>query len=96
MQGLALINGTQFISAIGAEAAYRSDLIAKQADVIAALSIEALQGTPRAFDYDIHANRPHPGQQVVASRLRALLDSNVHPSEIRGGGPGWKGAWYDM
>lgn len=82
-EGLALINGTQFITAIGAEAVHRADLIAKQADVITALSIEALQGTPRAFDYDIHANRPHPGQQVVASRLRALLDSNVHPSEIR-------------
>lgn len=82
-EGLALINGTQFISGLGAEAVYRADLIARQADVIAALSIEALQGTPRAFDYDIHANRPHPGQQLVASRLRALLDSNVHPSEIR-------------
>lgn len=58
-------------------------MIAKQADIIAAFSIEVLQGTPRAFDYDIHANRPHPGQQLVASRLRALLDSNVHPSEIR-------------
>ena len=33
---------------------------------------------------DIHASRPHPGQQVVAARLRALLDSSVHPSEIRG------------
>ena len=63
---------------------HRADLIAKQADIITALSIEALQGTPRAFDYDIHANRPHPGQQLVASRLRALLDSNVHPSGIRG------------
>lgn len=83
-QGLALINGTQFISAIGAEAIHRAWLTAKQADVIAALSIEVLQGTPRAFDYDIHASRPHPGQQLVASRLRALLDSNVHPSEIRG------------
>ncbi len=83
-QGLALINGTQFICAIGAEAVHRAQLIAKQADVVAALSIEALQGTPRAFDYDIHANRPHAGQQLVAARLRALLDSNVHPSQIRG------------
>ena len=69
---------------MGSEAIHRAELITKQADVVAALSIEALQGTPRAFDYDIHANRPHPGQQLVASRLRALLDSNVHPSEIRG------------
>ena len=79
-----MINGTQFICAVGAEAVHRAELVAKQADVVAALSSEALPGTPRAFDYDIHANRPHPGQQLVASRLRALLDSNVHPSEIRG------------
>ena len=83
-QGLSLINGTQFITAIGAEAIFRAEQITKQADVIAALSLEVLQGTPRAFDLDVHANRPHPGQQKVASRLRALLDSNIHPSEIRG------------
>ena len=85
LQGLSLINGTQFITAIGAEAVHRAWMVTRQADVVAALSIEALQGTPRAFDYDIHASRPHPGQQLVASRLRALLDSNVHPSGIRGG-----------
>lgn len=83
IQGLSLINGTQFITAIGSEAIFRAEQIARQADVIAALSIEALQGTPRAFDQDIHASRPHPGQQLVASRLRALLDSDVYPSEIR-------------
>ena len=33
---------------------------------------------------DVHANRPHYGQQMVAGRLRALLDSRIHPSEIRG------------
>lgn len=71
------------MTAIGAEAIFRAEQIARQADIIAALSIEALQGTPRAFDSDIHASRPHPGQQLVASRLRALLDSNIYPSEIR-------------
>lgn len=84
-EGISLMNGTQFITSLGAEALHRAALIAKQADVIAALSIEALQGTPRAFDIDIHRNRPHPGQQVVAARMRALLDSNIHPSEIRDG-----------
>lgn len=87
MQGLALINGTQFITSIGAEAVHRAELIARQADVIAALAIDVLQGTPRAFDKDIHGNRPHPGQQVVAAVLRALLDSDTHPSEIRGQWP---------
>ena len=39
------------ITAVGVEALYRADLVAKQADVVAALTLEALQGTPRAFDY---------------------------------------------
>ena len=50
-KGISLVNGTQLIMAIGVEALYRADMVAKQADVIAALSLEALQGTPRAFDY---------------------------------------------
>ena len=50
-KGISLVNGTQLIMAIGVEALYRADVVAKQADVIAALSLEALQGTPRAFDY---------------------------------------------
>lgn len=83
-QGISLINGTQFITAIGAEAHHRADIISQQADIIAALTIDVLMGTPMAFDHDIHANRPHPGQQVVAGRLRALLDSSVYPSQLRG------------
>jgi histidine ammonia-lyase len=82
-EGLALINGTQMITALGAEALYRAKMIAKQADIVAALSLDVLQGTPRAFDYDVHANRPHCGQQMVAGRMRSLLDSSIHPSEIR-------------
>ena len=49
-KGLALINGTQLITSLGAEALHRASLSARQADVIAALSIDVLQGTPRAFD----------------------------------------------
>ena len=45
-----MINGTQFICAFGCEALYRAEMITKQADVVAALSIDVLQGTPRAFD----------------------------------------------
>jgi histidine ammonia-lyase len=82
-EGISLINGTQFITALGSEALHRASNIANQADVVAALSIDALKGTPRAFDRDIHLLRPHRGQQLVAARLRALLDSNVHPSQIR-------------
>lgn len=45
-----MINGTQFICALGSEALYRAETIAKQADVVAALSIDVLEGTPGAFD----------------------------------------------
>ncbi|XP_067914871.1 histidine ammonia-lyase-like isoform X2 [Heterodontus francisci] len=83
-EGLALINGTQMITSLGAEAVERARAIAQQADIIAALTLEVLKGTTRAFDSDIHDLRPHPGQVEVATRLRSLLDSDVHPSEITG------------
>ena len=76
-----MINGTQFICAIGAEAIYRAQRVAKQADVVAALTINALRGTPEAFDPDIHASRPHSGQKLVAKRLWALLHTLEKKSE---------------
>ncbi|XP_051915938.1 histidine ammonia-lyase-like [Hippocampus zosterae] len=81
-EGLALINGTQMITSLGAEAVERAQAIARQADIIAALTLEVLKGTTKAFDSDIHALRPHPGQVEVALRFRSLLDSDHHPSEI--------------
>ncbi|XP_044133177.1 histidine ammonia-lyase [Bufo gargarizans] len=81
-EGLALINGTQMITSLGCEAVERANAIAKQADIIAALTLEVLKGTTRAFDSDIHRLRPHPGQVEVAFRFRSLLDSDHHPSEI--------------
>ncbi|NWH79460.1 HUTH lyase, partial [Piaya cayana] len=81
-EGLALINGTQMITSLGCEAVERASAIARQADIIAALTLEVLKGTTRAFDTDIHAVRPHPGQVEVAFRFRSLLDSDHHPSEI--------------
>ncbi|XP_052322987.1 histidine ammonia-lyase-like [Oncorhynchus keta] len=81
-EGLALINGTQMITSLGAEAVERAQAIARQADIIAAITLEVLKGTSKAFDSDIHALRPHPGQIEVAMRFRALLDSDHHPSEI--------------
>jgi len=81
-EGLALINGTQLITSIGAEATERAGIIAKQADVVAALTLEVLKGTSRAFDSDVHALRAHKGQTSVARRLRALLHSETFPSEI--------------
>ncbi|NXN07871.1 HUTH lyase, partial [Indicator maculatus] len=81
-EGLALINGTQMITSLGCEAVERAGAIARQADIIAALTLEVLKGTTRAFDTDIHAVRPHRGQAEVAFRFRSLLDSDHHPSEI--------------
>ncbi|XP_072242236.1 histidine ammonia-lyase isoform X3 [Leuresthes tenuis] len=81
-EGLALINGTQMITSLGAEAVERALAIARQADIIAALTLEVLKGTTNAFDSDIHSLRPHPGQIEVAQRFRSLLDSDHHPSEI--------------
>ncbi|KAH0807422.1 hypothetical protein GEV33_015362 [Tenebrio molitor] len=81
-EGLALVNGTQLITSIGAEAVERAQHIAKQADVVAALTLEVLKGTSRAFDSDVQKIRPHKGQIDVAKRLRALLHSDTYPSEI--------------
>ncbi|CAJ1056356.1 histidine ammonia-lyase [Xyrichtys novacula] len=81
-EGLALINGTQMITSMGAEAVERAQAIARQADIIAALTLEVLKGTTKAFDSDIHSLRPHPGQIEVAQRFRSLLDSDHHPSQI--------------
>ena len=81
-EGLALINGTQMISTIGCQALTRAESLCRQADVVAALTLEVLRGTGKAFDPAIHAARPHRGQIDVASRMRGLLQSDFRPSEI--------------
>jgi histidine ammonia-lyase len=78
-EGLALLNGTQAMGAVGALALYRGERVTRLADVAGAMSLEALKGTPVAFDERIHAARPHAGQTAVATHLRALLEG----SEIR-------------
>ena len=79
-----MINGTQLIASIGAAAVERAGALARQADVVAAMTLEVLKGTSRAFDSDVHRLRPHKGQIEVARRLRALLHSDTYPSEIAG------------
>jgi len=81
-EGLALINGTQFITAVGAEAVERASSIARQADIVAALTLEVMKGSSKAFDAEVQRVRPHKGQGVVARRLRALLHSTSYPSQI--------------
>lgn len=81
-EGIALINGAQMIAALGVEALERAEAITRQADIVAAVSLEVLKGSTRAFDKSIHEARPHKGQLKVAARLRSVLHSGVHPSEI--------------
>lgn len=81
-EGLALINGTQMVTSLGAEAVERAALACVTADVVAAMTLEGLKGTRRAFMRKIHAVRPHKGQSVVAQRMRALLHTSTHPSEL--------------
>lgn len=81
-EGLSLINGTQFVTSLGAEAVYRADMLCKQADIIAALTIEALHGSNDPFCKQIHELRSHKGQGISALRLRATLHSDIHKSEI--------------
>jgi histidine ammonia-lyase len=80
-EGLALINGTQFMTAIGALALHDADRLARLADVAGAIALEALLGTKTPFDPRLQQVRPHPGQIACASNLRALLaDSAIMES----------------
>ena len=68
-----------FISALA-----RAIAVSRQADIIAAMSLDCLKGTSRAFDSRIHKLRPHKGQVAVAQRLRTVLHSEFYPSKIAG------------
>ena len=71
--GLSLINGTQLMGGYGAYVLEKSLSMMKAADLIAAMSLEALQGSIKPFDERIHNIRPHEGQQEVARNVRELL-----------------------
>jgi histidine ammonia-lyase len=72
-EGLALINGTQFILAFAVKAVERLHNALEAADIIGAMSLEGLMGTAKPFDPRLHAIRPYAGNQLVAHRLDALL-----------------------
>ncbi len=78
-EGLALLNGTQAMHAVGGLSILRAQRLAIVADVAGAMSLEALKGTPAAFDPRLQEARPHPGQRAVANHLLSLLQG----SEIR-------------
>jgi len=80
-EGLAFINGTQAQTAILALLVHDSELLWRSAVAAAAMSLEALRGTPTPLDERIHAARPHPGQVEAARLMRALLtDSTIRES----------------
>ncbi len=78
-EGLALLNGTQAMTAVGVLAIARAQRVVRLADLAGAMSLEALMGTPAAFDERIHLARPHAGQVASAAHLLKLLED----SEIR-------------
>lgn len=82
-EGLALLNGTQAMAAVGGLALHRAQRVARLADVAGAMSLESLKGTPVAFDERIHAARPQSAQTEVAAHLRELLrDSQIRESHL--------------
>lgn len=71
-EGLSLLNGTQAMLSLGLLALRRADVLADTADVAGSLSLDALRGSPAAFDARLHAARPHAGQALVARNLLRL------------------------
>ncbi|HET9166784.1 MAG TPA: histidine ammonia-lyase, partial [Candidatus Angelobacter sp.] len=78
-EAISLINGTQAMLAVGTLSLLAAETLAATADVLGAMSLDALHGTDVAFDARIHDARPHAGQTQVATNLRRLLAG----SEIR-------------
>jgi histidine ammonia-lyase len=72
-EGLALINGTQLMTAVGGLALLEAGRLARAADIVGALTLDVLKGTDVAFDPRIHAARPHPGQAASARNLTKVL-----------------------
>ena len=72
-EGLSLINGTQVMTGIGCLALHDAEGLATAADVVAAMSAEALRATDQPWDEAIHEQRRHPGQRIVAANLRGLV-----------------------
>ena len=88
-EGLALINGTQIMTAVGALVWYDAANLMKAADIAAAMSLEALRGTRAAFDERISRMRPHPGQLATCGnvlRLTAeskIMESHTHCDKVQ-------------
>ena len=75
-EGISLVNGTQAMLALGVLALVDLEDLCEASDAACALSLDALRGTPRAYDPRIHAARPHPGQRASAANLTLLLEGS--------------------
>ena len=82
-EGLALLNGTQFMSGYGVHILHRARQIADWADAIAALSLDAYSGLIGPFHPALHRIRPHAGQQHVAANIRAWLQDSPFNQEAK-------------
>jgi histidine ammonia-lyase len=83
-EGLALLNGTQAMHAVGGLALLRAKRLSRLADISGAMSLEALTGTPAAFDARLQDARPHAGQRAAAKHLLTLLEgSEIRQSHLR-------------
>ncbi len=77
-EGLALVNGTQAMSAVGVLSLLRSEALAEIADLAGAMTLEGLLGSHKPFSAEIQSVRPHPGQVACAQKLREFLaDSEI-------------------
>ena len=76
-EGLALINGTQYMLALGALALTDAEALVDVADIAGAMSLEAQKGSSRPFDERVVGTRPHPGALATAALLRALISANM-------------------
>jgi histidine ammonia-lyase len=83
-EGLALINGTHFSTALTCLALWESLTLAKTADIVAAASLEALRGHAAAFDPRIHDIRPHGGQVATAANVRGLTSGSGLLGSVKG------------
>lgn len=79
-EGLALINGTQFILAHTIMATYRMERALRHADIIGALTLDALRGSVRPFKKELHEIRPYEGTIKVAKNLRSLIEGSEIPA----------------
>lgn len=75
-EGLSLLNGTEGMTAMGALALDMCRKLVMAADIAAAMSVEALLGSARPFEPQVHVLRPHPGQALSARRISALLEGS--------------------